>query len=56
MEKKKKWIRPRHRIVRNVLAVILSPWIRGVLCADVKPFAEQGDRNWLILANHQTPL
>lgn len=55
MEKKKKWIRPRHRIVRNVLAVILSPWIRGVLCADVKPFAEQGDRNWLILANHQTP-
>ena len=55
MEKKKKWIRSRHQLIRDFSVLLLRPWIRGWLHADVKPFKEQGDRNWLILANHQTP-
>ena len=55
MEKQKKWIRSRHRFFRNLAALLLRPWIRCGLHADVKPFQEQGNRNWLILANHQTP-
>lgn len=56
MKKKKKWVRFRHRAFRNFGYVLLVPWIRGCwLHADVKPFTEQGDRNWLILFNHQTP-
>lgn len=55
MEKKKKWIRLRHQVVRNIVLTVLGPWIRLGLHADPKPFPGQEGRNWLILFNHQTP-
>ena len=53
--KKKKWIRFRHRVVRNLLFLFLYPYSR--LKYGIKPrrFKEQEDRPYLILLNHQTP-
>ena len=53
--RKKTWIRPRHRIVRNILYVILGPYCRIRYGIRVEPFREQEDRPYLILLNHQTP-
>ena len=56
MQKKKKqtWLKPRHR----VFTVILRPFV-ALLCYfmyGIRPerFREQGDRNYLVLMNHQT--
>lgn len=53
--KKKKWLRFRHRIVRNIACALLYPYSR--LKYKVKPrrFKEQEKRPYLILLNHQTP-
>jgi len=57
MEKKKKdnkWMRPRHRFIRNLAVLVLAPisWLRyGIR---VERFRDQGDRAYLILMNHQT--
>lgn len=53
--RKKTWIRPHHRIVRNILYVILGPYCRIRYGIRVEPFREQEDRPYLILLNHQTP-
>ena len=57
MEKKtsKKWIFPRHRIVRNILHAVLKPYCKLKYHIDAEPFRAQGDRAYLILMNHQTP-
>ncbi len=52
--KKKKWIRQRHAIVRNVAYVILYPYCRVKYGIKVRKFKEQGDRPYLVLYNHQT--
>jgi len=50
-----KWLRPRHKIVRNLAYFVLYPYariryrIRIEKCRDKKP------RQYLILLNHQTP-
>ena len=51
----KKWLRLRHRIVRNVAYVILVPYILLKYGIKVKRFRQQGNRPYLILLNHQTP-
>ena len=53
-DKKKKWIRQRHAIVRNVAYVILYPYCRVRYGIKVRKFKEQGDRPYLVLYNHQT--
>lgn len=53
--KEKKWIRKRHRIVRNIVYVLLYPVARLKYHAKIERFREQGDRPYLILFNHQTP-
>lgn len=55
MKKKKKWIKFRHRIVRNILFCILYPYSRVKYGIKVEKFAEQEKRPYLILLNHQTP-
>ena len=53
--KKKKWMQARHRIITNLarpVVRLLSKWRYG---CDVTTFDGQGDRQYLILANHQTP-
>ena len=55
MQKKKKWIKRRHRIVRNIAFVFLYPFCKWKYGVTADRFKEQGDRAYLILLNHQTP-
>lgn len=50
-----KWIKKRHRIVREILFLILTPYCRLRYGIRVERFKEQGKRPYLILLNHQTP-
>lgn len=52
--KKKKWLRPRHRLVRNILNVTLGVYTRVKYGVKVEKFKEQEKRPYLILLNHQT--
>ncbi len=53
--KKKKWMRARHRIVRNILNAILRPYSFLKYGFRVTRFKKQEKRPYLILLNHQTP-
>lgn len=52
-KKTKKWVRARHYAVRNIVCAVLSPYLKlkGVRA---KKFKEQGNRQYLIVMNHQT--
>ena len=54
-KKDKKWIKKRHRVVRNILFAALWPYCRLRYGIQIEKFKEQGDRPYLILLNHQTP-
>ncbi|MBQ3103407.1 MAG: 1-acyl-sn-glycerol-3-phosphate acyltransferase [Oscillospiraceae bacterium] len=53
-KKKEKWIKPRHKIVRNLLIPIIYLLTVLMYGVKVRRFKEQGDRQYLILMNHQT--
>ena len=55
MKAKKKWIHPRHRVVRSIAYWILYPYSRLRYGIKITRFREQEDRQYLILLNHQTP-
>ena len=50
----KKWIRPRHRVVRSVLGFFFKPFCAWRYHVKMEPFKEQENRPYLILLNHQT--
>lgn len=52
--KKKKWLRFRHRVVRNVVGPFLKLYSIFRYGIKIEPFKEQEDRPYLILYNHQT--
>ncbi len=52
---KAKWIKPRHRVVRNILYILLYPYCRWKYGLRVEKFKEQNGRQYLVLLNHQTP-
>ena len=52
---KKKWMKFRHRVVRNIAFAILVPYSKIKYGVKVERFREQQDRPYLILTNHQTP-
>ena len=52
---KKKWLRFRHKVVRNLAYVILYPYARIRYGIKIEKFKEQNGRPYLILLNHQTP-
>ncbi len=54
MSKRKKWIKPRHRIIQAIAKVILTPVCKIRYGIKVEKFKEQEDRPYLILYNHQT--
>ena len=54
MKKKNQWVRFRHRISTGIVRPFFSLIARFKYHARVDRFAGQGDRNWLILSNHQT--
>jgi len=55
MEKKEKWIKPRHRVIQTILRPIIGLYSRISYGIRVEPFREEGNRAYLILMNHQTP-
>ena len=52
--KTKKWIKPRHRVVQNILRAILGPYCVWKYGVRAERFREQNGRAYLILMNHQT--
>lgn len=53
-KKRKKWMRYRHWIVRNIAYAVLYPWIRFGYHAHIRKFKEGKKRPYLVLMNHQT--
>ena len=53
-KKDKKWMRLRHRIVRNAAFWVIGTFTRLKTGVKVEKFKEQGDRPYLIIMNHQT--
>lgn len=53
-KKRKPWIKKRHLIITNIAKLILNPYIKLKYGVKMERFKEQGDRQYLILANHQT--
>ena len=51
----KKWIRPRHKVVRNILYYTLGTYSKLCYNAKVEKFKEWEDRPYCILLNHVTP-
>lgn len=54
MEKKKTWIKTRHKIIMEIARFVLRPYCRLKFGFREEKFLEQGDRPYLILYNHQT--
>lgn len=54
MANSKKWIKFRHKVVRNILFGTLGVYSRLRYRIKIEKFKEQGDRQYLILFNHQT--
>lgn len=50
----KKWIKFRHKVVRNILFGTLGVYSRLRYRIKIEKFKEQGDRQYLVLFNHQT--
>jgi len=55
LEKKKPWTQPRHGVITALVKCVISPYCRLRYGITVEPFADQGNRPYLILMNHQTP-
>lgn len=53
-KKKKKWIKTRHKVVRNILYVILKPYSEWKYNIKIDKLKDDGKRSYLILMNHQT--
>ena len=52
MKKKETWIKPRHRIIRDVFGPLVFLYSRLHYGIKVERFRDQGDRAYLILMNH----
>ena len=54
MKKREAWIKPRHKIIVALLRPIVSLIAKLNYHVRIDRFTQEGDRNWLVLANHQT--
>lgn len=53
--KQKKWIHYRHKVITWVAQQVLRPFCRVRFGVQVEPFREEGNRQYLVLMNHQNP-
>lgn len=53
-KKKKKWMRLRHRVVRNIAYAVMYPYSRLKYGVTIERMQNQQQRPYLILLNHQT--
>ncbi len=54
MAKRKKWMKPRHRLIQWLAKKVLAPYSKWKYGITIEKFGEQEDRPYLILYNHQT--
>ncbi len=54
-KKTEKWIKFRHRVVRNILYAFMYPYSRFKYGITIEKFKEQKKTPYLVLLNHQTP-
>ena len=54
-KKQKKWLKFRHRVVRNLAYILLYPYSRIKYGITIEKFKEQKKTPYLVLLNHQTP-
>ncbi len=52
--KKKKWLKFRHKIVRNLAFIILKPYCKIKYGITIEPIKDKRKRPYLIVMNHQT--
>lgn len=53
-QKKKTWMKRRHRVVRDIAYLVLHRYTVRRYGIDIEKFSAQGERAYLILMNHQT--
>lgn len=53
-KKKDSWVKPRHKVITSLVKIFLAPYTKWRYNIDVRPFKEQGDRQYLVMMNHQT--
>lgn len=53
-KKKTKWLKFRHRVVRNMAYAVISIYSKWKYGITVEKFKEQGNRAYFVLMNHQT--
>ena len=54
MQEKKEWIKPRHKVILELLRPAFYLYIRLKYGITVEKFKQQGNRPYLIIINHQT--
>lgn len=54
-QKRRPWLRFRHRVVRHVASWVIKPYSYLKYGVRIQKFAEQEKRPYLVLSNHQTP-
>ena len=54
MAKRKKWIKPRHKIIQSIAKLVIGPLCKLKYGIDIVKFREEEDRPYLVLYNHQT--
>ena len=55
-KQKKRWIRPRHKIIDKLIRPFFIPYVKRKYGLKVEKYKNQGKRPCLILANHQISL
>ena len=53
-KKKEPWLKKRHAVITHIAKGVCWPFITKKYNVEIEKFKEQGDRQYLILANHQT--
>ncbi len=53
-KKKKKWVKARHRVICKMAYCVIKPMTRIKYSAKIEKFAAEGNRQYLVLFNHQT--
>ena len=53
-KKKEPWMKKRHAVITAAAKIVLKPYIKVKYGITMEKFKEQGDRQYLIIANHQT--
>lgn len=53
-QKKKKWIRLRHKIITELARLVMHPYVIWKYGIKIEKFKKQGNRQYLVLLNHQT--